>query len=256
MNTASEPSVGPAPSTNGFLDSLDFLRASLSSVQANIFVADTTFNIVYVNDRAMETLRAIEGDIREAFDVEVEDIVGGTIHRFHKDRRRVEAHPTQPAGPAAPGRVQLRQNHAPDHDQRRLRTAQRGPRVRRQLGGHQRAPAQRIRAVAPLVHAGQRTHERADGRPRPEDHLRQPLLAGDPAASWSATCPSSRRMSLGSSIDVFHKRPGPPAQDPVRTTKTCRSAPISRSARRWPTFSSPPFTIRTRTTSARWSPGS
>jgi methyl-accepting chemotaxis protein len=90
MNTASETSVGPAPSANGYLDSLDFLRASLSDVQANIFVADTTFNIIYANERALETLRGLEGEIRKAFGVEVEDIVGASIHRFHKDKRRVE----------------------------------------------------------------------------------------------------------------------------------------------------------------------
>jgi len=90
MKTAPETSVGPAPSTNGDMNSLDFLRATLSSVQANIFLADTTFNIIYVNDRALETLRSIEGEIRKAFGVEVEDVVGATIHRFHKDRRRVE----------------------------------------------------------------------------------------------------------------------------------------------------------------------
>ena len=181
MNTASEPSVGPAPSTNGFLDSLDFLRASLSSVQANIFVADTTFNIVYVNDRAMETLRGIEGEIQKAFDVEVEDIVGATIHRFHKDKRRVERILRNP--PALPHQAEF--SFGKITLQAKINGVfgpqQRGPRVHRQLGGRQSAPAQRRRAIAPRVHAGECTHQRDDGRPRPEDHLRQPRLAGDPA---------------------------------------------------------------------------
>jgi methyl-accepting chemotaxis protein len=90
MNTAHESAVGPAPSTNGSLDSLDFLKATLASVQANIFLADTMFNIIYANERALETLRGMEGEIRKVFNVEVDDIVGGTIHRFHKDKRRVE----------------------------------------------------------------------------------------------------------------------------------------------------------------------
>jgi methyl-accepting chemotaxis protein len=79
-----------ASHTNGYMDSLEFVRACLSNVQANVFVADAKFNIVYVNDRAMETLRTIEDDVRKAFNVEVEDIVGLSIHRFHKDKRRVE----------------------------------------------------------------------------------------------------------------------------------------------------------------------
>ncbi len=76
--------------SNGHLDSLDFVKASLANVQANIFLADNQLNIVYANDRALETLRAIENDIRQAFGVEVDDIVGASIHRFHKDKRRVE----------------------------------------------------------------------------------------------------------------------------------------------------------------------
>jgi methyl-accepting chemotaxis protein len=72
------------------MESLDFLRASLSSVQANIFVADPSFTIVFANDSALETLRSIEGEVRKAFGISVDDVVGGTIHRFHKDTRRVE----------------------------------------------------------------------------------------------------------------------------------------------------------------------
>jgi methyl-accepting chemotaxis protein len=90
MNNTPETSVGPEPSTNGHLNSLDFLRASLSGVQANVFLADTSFVIIYANDRALETLREIEDEIRAAFGVDVDEIVGATIHRFHKDKRRVE----------------------------------------------------------------------------------------------------------------------------------------------------------------------
>lgn len=79
-----------APSVNGQLDSAAFLKASLGSVQANIFVADAKFTIIYANDRALETLRGIEDEIRKVFGVEVDDIVGDSIHRFHKDKKRVE----------------------------------------------------------------------------------------------------------------------------------------------------------------------
>jgi methyl-accepting chemotaxis protein len=72
------------------LKSLDFIRASLESVQTNIFVADARFNIIFANERALQTLRGIEGEIRKAFGVEVHDIVGGSIHRFHKSKENVE----------------------------------------------------------------------------------------------------------------------------------------------------------------------
>jgi methyl-accepting chemotaxis protein len=78
------------PGGDGRLDSLDFVRATLASVQTNIFLADPRFTIIFANDRALATLRRIEGDIRKAFGVGVDDIVGGSIHRFHKDRGAVE----------------------------------------------------------------------------------------------------------------------------------------------------------------------
>jgi methyl-accepting chemotaxis protein len=78
------------PSANGHLDSLDFLRSVLGSIQANVFLADTRFTIIYANDRALATLRTLADEIRSSFRVEVDDIVGASIHRFHKDPRRVE----------------------------------------------------------------------------------------------------------------------------------------------------------------------
>jgi methyl-accepting chemotaxis protein len=85
----SRPAAGK-PSSNGQLDSLEFLRAGLESVQTNIFMADTEFTIIYANKRALDTLRNMEGEIRKAFGVEVKDIVGGSIHRFHKNQQAVE----------------------------------------------------------------------------------------------------------------------------------------------------------------------
>jgi methyl-accepting chemotaxis protein len=78
------------PENNGFLESLDFCRASLANVQANLFLADKKFTIVYANDRAMASLRNIEDDIRKALGIDVEDIVGESLHRFNGDKRRLE----------------------------------------------------------------------------------------------------------------------------------------------------------------------
>jgi methyl-accepting chemotaxis protein len=90
MSTPSESRRPPAATNNGQLDSLDFVRASLASLQANILVADATFTVVYVNERALETLHSIEDEIRKAFGVDVDEIVGSSVFRFHKDKRRVE----------------------------------------------------------------------------------------------------------------------------------------------------------------------
>jgi len=91
MNTAEvRPALAAAPSQNGMLTSAEFLHAAFGSLQTNVFIADPKLNLVYANDRALETLRGMEAEIRKAFAVEVDDIVGGSIHRFHKNPRQVE----------------------------------------------------------------------------------------------------------------------------------------------------------------------
>lgn len=72
------------------LNSIDFLRATLNGIQANVFLADPDFNIIFANERALATIRKFEAEFRKSFGVEVEDIVGASIHRFHKDKRMVE----------------------------------------------------------------------------------------------------------------------------------------------------------------------
>src|SRR6516162_5922328 len=82
--------VADGVATDGQLKSLDFVRATLESVQTNLFLADPQLTIVYANKRALDTLRGMAGEIRKAFGVEVEQIVGGSIHRFHRDKQAVE----------------------------------------------------------------------------------------------------------------------------------------------------------------------
>ncbi|MFO0803205.1 MAG: methyl-accepting chemotaxis protein [Gemmataceae bacterium] len=70
--------------------SLDMLKSTLDDVQTNIFIADPKFTLVYANRRALDTLRNIEEDLRAAFNVDVDGILGNSIHLFHKDKKRVE----------------------------------------------------------------------------------------------------------------------------------------------------------------------
>jgi methyl-accepting chemotaxis protein len=79
-----------APGANGPLTSLDYLRAAFDGLPANVFLADAAMTIVYANDHARETLRGFESELRKAFGVGADDVVGGSIHRFHRDQRRVE----------------------------------------------------------------------------------------------------------------------------------------------------------------------
>lgn len=59
-------------------------------VQTNLMVADAAFNIIYANPSSVETLQSLADDIRQQFGVEISDVVGGSIHRFHKDPAQIE----------------------------------------------------------------------------------------------------------------------------------------------------------------------
>ena len=73
------------------VDHMPGLRACLGSLQTNVFVADQNLNLVYMNFHAEETLKSVEPEIQKAFGLGVDDLLGGSIHRFHKDPRAVEA---------------------------------------------------------------------------------------------------------------------------------------------------------------------
>ena len=62
----------------------------MNSVQANVLVADTSFNLIYANQSALNTLEILKDQIYTAFGVSTNDIVGGSIHRFHKDPQKIE----------------------------------------------------------------------------------------------------------------------------------------------------------------------
>ena len=66
------------------------LLACMNSAQANLLFADTNFTLVHANNKSLETLRKLEGDIQEIFGIRVDDMVGGSIHRFHKDPNHIE----------------------------------------------------------------------------------------------------------------------------------------------------------------------
>ena len=72
------------------MESSSNLLACLKSAQANLLFADTNFILVHANDKSIETLRTLQDDLRELFNVRVDDVVGGSIHRFHKDSGYIE----------------------------------------------------------------------------------------------------------------------------------------------------------------------
>lgn len=65
-------------------------QAALDCIQANVFIADHDFKLVYMNPKAEKTLKTIENEIFDVFGVRVEDFIGESIHRFHRDPGKVE----------------------------------------------------------------------------------------------------------------------------------------------------------------------
>src|SRR5204863_7261572 len=64
--------------------------AVLDSVQANIFVTDNDLNLVYLNDKARTTLRALEPQLRQALGLGLDDLVGASLYRMHADRAALQ----------------------------------------------------------------------------------------------------------------------------------------------------------------------
>lgn len=85
-NTLSSPEA-TAP---GLLDTVRGLIDAFNSVRANILMVDPRLNIVFANESALETLRNLADEVENAFGVTVDDIVGGSVHRFHKNPRGLE----------------------------------------------------------------------------------------------------------------------------------------------------------------------
>jgi uncharacterized protein YoxC len=65
-------------------------RPVLDALGTNIFLADLDLTLVFANRRAWATLKTIEPTLQASFGISAKDIVGGSIHRFHKDPARVE----------------------------------------------------------------------------------------------------------------------------------------------------------------------
>jgi methyl-accepting chemotaxis protein len=58
---------------------------AMNSVATNILVCDAEFNIIYGNDKSAGTLRQLEAVMMDKFGVRADQVVGGSIDRFHKD---------------------------------------------------------------------------------------------------------------------------------------------------------------------------
>jgi len=64
--------------------------AALEALQANVFIADHDLNLIYINPAAKQTLRQIAAEVESVFKVDVDDLLGMSIHSFHRHPANVE----------------------------------------------------------------------------------------------------------------------------------------------------------------------
>jgi methyl-accepting chemotaxis protein len=64
--------------------------AALASMNANCFIADLNLNLVFMSRKAATTAKQLAPAVKSAFGVELDQILNGSIHRFHKDPGRIE----------------------------------------------------------------------------------------------------------------------------------------------------------------------
>jgi len=76
--------------TSRLVGSIGSLLAVLDALPARVIVADTNLDIVHLNHLALTTMRSLEGELQRAFGVSVDELLHGSIHRFHRDPTRVE----------------------------------------------------------------------------------------------------------------------------------------------------------------------
>ncbi|MEL6178988.1 MAG: PAS domain-containing protein, partial [Myxococcota bacterium] len=80
------PHTAPA-----IMEEAGHLKALVECLPTNIFVADTNMTIVHANASAMRALRGLEEVFQRTFGLRsVDEIIGSSIHRFHKDPQHVE----------------------------------------------------------------------------------------------------------------------------------------------------------------------
>jgi methyl-accepting chemotaxis protein len=84
---SAKATVVTKPAPNSWLK---LASASLDSLRANVFIADLDLKVIYINNCALETLGKIAGEVRRVFNIEIDKILGSSIHAFHKDAGRVE----------------------------------------------------------------------------------------------------------------------------------------------------------------------
>jgi methyl-accepting chemotaxis protein len=78
------------PLAEWLADTRNPLRATLDCMNANCFIADLELNLVFMNAKAKRTAQGLAPAVRAAFGLPLDQLLNGSIHRFHHDPARIE----------------------------------------------------------------------------------------------------------------------------------------------------------------------
>lgn len=113
-----------------------------------MLLADLDLTLVFANTTAMLTIRLIETGFHAAVGVGADDVVGGSIHRFHRSASHVEG-VLHGQGTTFPRRDDLLRRDHPPHQDRPCPPGGWHPRRRQhRLGGRQRAASSSREVIA------------------------------------------------------------------------------------------------------------
>lgn len=73
-----------------FNEALKQAQPWLDSLAVNIFVADRKLTLRWMNKQAAATMKNLEPALQAAFGIDADKVLGGSVHRFHRDPARVE----------------------------------------------------------------------------------------------------------------------------------------------------------------------
>ncbi len=80
----------PTPYVPTLEDHLAAVCPTLDAVSSCILIADDDLTLRWINRAAEVVLRRIEPELEAVFGVSFDEMIGGSIHRFHRDPERVE----------------------------------------------------------------------------------------------------------------------------------------------------------------------
>lgn len=69
-------------------ESFSRLKSLVEQLGTNVLVGDRDLNLIYMNKRSEETLRSVEAIIEKELGLSVDELVGGSLDRFHGDRAK------------------------------------------------------------------------------------------------------------------------------------------------------------------------